>query len=83
MGMPPCDHCKKTFCIPHRMPEGHGCGVSAAASAQLKASAEAQAQRRARDAAGHGDAKAKLDAKRAELADARAKKPTAKQAKKK
>ena len=72
--MPPCDHCKKLYCIPHQVPEGHGCGDAVKNFHRTQATRDADVTRRAKKDAGMGDAKAKLAAKRAELANDRLKK---------
>ena len=77
MGMPPCDVCKKHYCIPHRLPEVHGCGDALRNKAQTDNTVAANKKRQEKREHDHKDAKAKLDAKRKELAAARAKKPSA------
>jgi hypothetical protein len=72
--MPPCALCHRPYCISHQVPESHGCADAAKNSARMDATRDtAKSQRAAKDAS-RGDAKAKLDAKRAALAQDRQKK---------
>jgi predicted nucleic acid binding AN1-type Zn finger protein len=72
-----CDGCNRIFCLKHRLPEVHdrdGCALKQRVWANMEAHQDARILQRERFEAGRADLKAKLDAKRAELAQQRAKK---------
>ena len=73
MIMPQCDHCRRKHCMAHRVPESHGCRDAVKAAALLQTNADAQRLREDRKGA-PSDAKAKFEAKKAELAAKRGKK---------
>ena len=71
--VPPCDYCDALFCLSHLQPEVHGCGDAAKGAAKMKASADIREQKQTQRAAVNAEAQRKMDAKRAELAQQRAK----------
>jgi predicted nucleic acid binding AN1-type Zn finger protein len=79
--MPACDYCKQPHCIAHRMPESHGCGDAAKNKAHMDNAKAADAKRREVKELGSADARAKLQARRDDLAKERQKKPAPKKAK--
>ncbi len=72
--MPACPHCARKYCMAHRLPESHGCRDAAKVAAQLQAHQDARDTRAANKAQGNGDARARLEAKKAELAAKRQRK---------
>lgn len=73
--MPACSFCKKPHCIPHRAPESHGCTTAARNEAQTENTRAADQRRREVKEAATSDARAKLQKKRDDFAQQRAKKP--------
>mmetsp|Transcript_4519 Transcript_4519/g.4993 ORF Transcript_4519/g.4993 Transcript_4519/m.4993 type:complete len:102 (-) Transcript_4519:126-431(-) len=73
-GVPPCDFCCKRHCLKHILPEVHGCRDAAKNAARMQASRDATSVREAKRAHDTQDLRAKLQAKREELASQREKK---------
>lgn len=74
MVLPPCEYCNKRHCLKHMLPEVHGCRDAAKNFAKMQASRDASDVRAAKRAHDTQDLRAKLQAKRDELASQRAKK---------
>jgi hypothetical protein len=73
--MPACDYCKRKHCMKHRIPESHGCRDSIRNASHFQAHQEAREVRQEKKEHDRNasDAKAKFDAKKAELAAKRQK----------
>lgn len=70
----PCEYCKREHCVSHIVPETHGCRDAAKNAAKMFVTRDAHEVREQKKANSTQDARAKLEAKKKELAAARQKK---------
>lgn len=70
MALPKCDFCSRKYCLKHKNPETHGCRDQQKIASKFEASADSTQVRRDKNEhdKNAGDLKARLAAKKAELA---------------